>query len=141
MALLKWDNNYSVSIEVIDAHHRKIIQILNMLHDAILQKTEHEVMEKILGALTVCVEQNFPEEEALLRTAGYPRLEEHLDSHRNLSQRLWNLQARYEEGDDLTYDVMNFLTSWITEHIMQEDKRYESYLQETMQRSVASPAA
>jgi len=140
MALLKWDNNYSVSIDVIDAHHKKIIELLNILHDAILQKTEHEIMEKILEDLTACVEQNFPEEEELLRTAGYPHLEEHMESHRILAEGVWALLARYQEGEDLTYDVMNFLTSWITEHIMQEDKRYESFLQKTSPQPLVSSA-
>lgn len=133
MALLKWDHNYSVNIETIDRHHRKIIEILNMMHDAILQKTEHEVMDQVLKDLIEYVEQNFPEEEELLKLAGYPYLDDHLESHRMLADSVWDLQVRYEEGENLTYEVMNLLTSWITEHIMLEDKRYEAYLQKNLQ--------
>lgn len=133
MALLKWDHNYSVNIETIDTHHRKIIEILNTMHDAILQKTEHEIMDLVLKDLIDYVEHNFLEEEELLRLAGYPDLNKHLESHRLLADNVWDLQMRYEEGENLTYDVMNFLTSWITEHIMLEDKQYETYLQKNLQ--------
>ncbi len=132
MALLKWDNNYSVNIEVIDNQHKRIIDLLNRMHDAILEHREHQVIEQILQGLVCCIEEEFYQEEELLLLTNFPDIDEHLSSHQILAGEVLSLQERYERGEDITYDVMQFLMTWITQHIMSEDKVYQEYLEEAL---------
>ncbi len=137
MTLLKWDSNYDVNGSVIDTHHKQIILLLNNLHEAIVQHTTEEELESVLHGLVHYVEHNFKVEEELLRMGDYPYYQEHLLSHQKLTEKVRDLQFRYDEGEDLTYDMMQFLTDWVMKHILAEDKMYESYMNEISERAVA----
>ena len=51
MPLISWNAGLSLGIQDIDTQHRKLVDIINQLHDAQLQGRSREVMDKILSAL------------------------------------------------------------------------------------------
>lgn len=128
MALLKWDNTYSVNVDVIDNHHKKVIDLINTMHDGIMVGNEQEVVEQVLEDLMQFTNKYFPEEENLLAARGYPKLKEYQTKHQQLTEKVWKMYERYEEGENITNDMMSFLTRWITHHIMSADADYEKYL-------------
>lgn len=132
MALLKWDKNYSVNIDIIDNQHRRIIHLLNRMHDAIIRQNAQPETDGILRDLIRCIKEEFYQEEELLLLTNFPYIEEHLDSHQKLAETALDLQTRHKEGENVTFDLMQFLTSWITQHIMSEDKLYEEFLSEAL---------
>ena len=128
MALLKWDNTYSVNIELIDNNHKMIIDLINSMHDAILMGREEEEVENVLRALMRYTDVHFAEEEQILESGGYPHLNEHTFKHNKMTEKVWKMYERYEDGENITNDIMSLLTRWVTNHIMSEDQEYVAYL-------------
>lgn len=128
MALLKWDNTYSVNIELIDNNHKMIIELINSMHDAILMGREEEEVENVLRALMRYTDVHFAEEEKILESGGYPNFREHTFKHNKMTEQVWKMYERYEDGENITNEIMSLLTRWVTNHIMSEDQEYAAYL-------------
>jgi hemerythrin len=53
----------------------------------------------------------------------------HSQAHDELRTKARELKAAFDRGETkLSVDVMLFLSNWLNRHILDEDKRYESYL-------------
>jgi hemerythrin len=128
MALLKWDNTYSVNIELIDNNHKMIIDLINSMHDAILMGREEEEVENVLRSLMRYTDVHFAEEEKILVSGGYPNVSEHTFMHNKMTEQVWKMYERYEDGENITNEIMSLLTRWVTTHIMSEDQEYVAYL-------------
>ena len=57
---------------------------------------------------------------------NYPAFNEHKAEHEKLTEEVLKLQKDYKEGKSLiTMDTMNFLKSWLINHIEGTDKKYK----------------
>lgn len=68
-------------------------------------------------------------EEDLMRRAGYPGFDRHKAVHDAFVRQVHAIEKKFDENpDDVTgQDVLSLVSAWLTHHIMDEDKRYESY--------------
>jgi hemerythrin len=128
MALIKWDATLSVGIASIDAQHQKLVGLLNQLHDAMSSGTGRHVVAAVLDEVVAYTHEHFSHEEALMRLHGYPDLEAHGVEHNALMAQALQFQADAAEGTALTMDVMQFLCTWLTGHIMGMDRKYAPFL-------------
>jgi hemerythrin-like metal-binding protein len=125
MALLQWNSNYSVGVDSMDRQHRKLFEILNELHAAMMKGEAQKITGELLRKLVAYTREHFTAEEALMATAGYSALAQHRIKHRDLIKQVDDLAARYERGENnLNLPLLNFLRDWLTNHIQQEDKLY-----------------
>ena len=67
MALVTWDQSYSVSVKKLDEQHQKLFSLLNTLHEAMRQGKGQAVVEDTLGELALYIVTHFRAEEELLR--------------------------------------------------------------------------
>ena len=136
MPLISWNAGLSLGIQDIDTQHRKLVDIINQLHDAQLQGRSREVMDKILSALYDYTQQHFSFEEKMLARAGYADLANHQQTHRAFMAKLADLQARHRDPKKpmSSLEVMNFLKDWLVKHIQGVDKRYAAELATAQQR-------
>lgn len=75
MALFDWDpKKYSVKGDRFDAQHKKLFDLINQLHEAMLQRRAGEVMLKTLGELKAYTVTHFKEEEEALARVKYAGL-------------------------------------------------------------------
>jgi hemerythrin-like metal-binding protein len=65
MILLSCDSKYSVGTDKIDNQHRHLIELLNTLHDAMLQGKGKEKMKTILNELVEYTKYHLKTEEEL----------------------------------------------------------------------------
>jgi hemerythrin len=128
MALMKWDDTLSVQIDGIDVQHKKLVGLVNQLHDAMSTGTGRQVVGPVLDELVAYTREHFAHEEQLMRRAGYPDLGKHAAEHTKLTSEAAQLQQGVKAGNVLTMDVMNFLVTWLSQHIMKVDKQYVPYL-------------
>jgi len=129
MALINWQPNYSVNIKEIDLQHRKLIDVINKLHDAMKSGKGKEVMSKILGELVDYTNYHFGNEEKLFDQYGYSESRTHKRQHSDLVKQVVNYKNDFETGKSmLTMELMNFLKDWLTKHILDSDKQYSSFL-------------
>ena len=123
MVELKWTEAMSVGIEVIDADHRKLVTLINSLARALDGERDPDLLGEVFSALEAYIHEHFTREEALMRAAGYSRLEEHIASHHAFIANVPDLRAQLGAGDqqELATEVCVFLITWLTNHIVGED--------------------
>jgi hemerythrin len=129
MSLIRWKEEYSVKVPEIDEQHKRLIGLMNQLADAMSVGKGRDVLNAVLAELMNYTEYHFEAEEKLFRDYGYPEHERHSQAHDELRTKARELKAAFDRGETkLSVDVMLFLSNWLNRHILDEDKRYESYL-------------
>jgi hemerythrin len=129
MALITWNEKYSVKIKQFDDQHKKLIDMVNELHDAMKVGKGKDVLEKILAGLIQYTVTHFASEERLMKLHNYPGFEQHKKEHNLLSLQVNDVQKKYHEGNAaLSQSVMIFLKEWLQNHIQGTDKNYAPFL-------------
>ena len=129
MPLLSWKDDYSVKIKEVDEQHKKLIGMINDLHEAMTQKKAKEVLGDVLKKLADYTVFHFSTEERLMRSNGYPEYEEHRDKHQKMTTKVLALQDELKQGKiTLSMEVMDFLKNWLDKHILGTDKKYSPFL-------------
>lgn len=59
MRLIAWSSAPSVGVAQIDTQHQKLVQLINGLHDHMVQGDAKEIMEKVLGRVIQCTVMHF----------------------------------------------------------------------------------
>lgn len=129
MPLLKWNDELSVGINSIDEQHKKLVDMINALNDAIMDGKSDELMTKIFDELTTYTVKHFGYEEQLFMQHGYMESESHKREHEALINQVKSLQVKMNEGNFMiSVEVMAFLKDWLKNHIMKTDKTYAPFL-------------
>lgn len=125
MALITWSDTYSVQVSQFDDQHKKLIEMVNDLHDSMKVGKGKEALGKILKSLIQYTAMHFSSEERLMKQHNYPDYEQHKKEHNQLVMKVQDVQKKYLEGSTiLSQEVMNFLKEWLRNHIQGEDKKY-----------------
>jgi hemerythrin-like metal-binding protein len=125
----EWSEALSVGDSTIDRQHQRLIQIINKLHDAMRNQTAKAMLGELLEQLIAYTDEHFSYEEGRLQACGYPHLVSHQRLHTELLGQVRDLQTKFNQGKrNMNMELMNFLKTWLTEHIQKTDKRYTSYL-------------
>ncbi|MEW6195268.1 MAG: bacteriohemerythrin [Bacteroidota bacterium] len=131
VALINWDPSYSVNINSIDTQHKKLINMINNLHEAMLQGRGKEVLGSIFNELASYTIYHFNHEEELFAKYDYMEQNKHKAEHERLIAQVNDLKNNFNKGGSvLTMEVMNFLKLWLSDHIIGSDKKYSSFLNE-----------
>lgn len=126
---MQWSQRLSVNIKEIDEQHKNWIKLLNDLHEAMKSGKGNEVIGNTLSGLVEYTKVHFAAEEKLMESYNYPDFVSHKRLHTDMAARVEYLETRYKSGQSvLSIDVMQFLKSWLSDHIMGTDKNYGPYL-------------
>lgn len=125
MALITWDQSLSVGVPDLDAQHRRLVDMINDLHDAMAKGRGRDALKPLLTRLVQYTATHFQAEEQYMRKIDYPNLSQHKAEHENLVRRVKELTQSYESNQiSLTIETMNFLRDWLTNHIRRVDRQY-----------------
>lgn len=125
MAYINWSDRYSVRNTLLDNQHQGLFDLINRLHEAILERRSREFLLDLFGELEKYTEQHFSEEEAHMRRLNHAELPQHQANHKYFIDAIGQLRARYEGGDgSVGVDAIDFLTHWLIDHIMGWDRKY-----------------
>lgn len=129
MALITWDQSYSVKVAELDGHHQKLFWLVNTLHDAMRSGKGNEVIRGIVEELTSYTHTHFQREEALMEQTKFPGLDAHRLEHQKLMAKVAEYKAALDGGKGVnTSAVLQFLREWLAKHINHMDKGYSSHL-------------
>ncbi len=129
MALVTWDQSYSVSVKRLDEQHQKLFSLINSLHEAMRQGKGQEVVQDIVRELATYTVTHFRAEEELLRKAGYPGLVAHQSEHQRFVARVNQFVEDVKAGKLAScIAVLGFLKDWLAEHIKRTDGSYSAHL-------------
>jgi len=131
MAFVEWSDSLGVGVGSIDEQHKKLVGLVNDLHSAIENGQGGHVLGRTLNGLIDYTKTHFAYEEELFAKTGYPDTPAHKQEHDNLCKTVIAVQEKYNSGasDTLSSEVMDFLKSWLINHIQGTDKKYSSHLQ------------
>lgn len=125
MALIQWDDSLSIDVAVIDTQHRKLIDIINGLHEAMTQGKGKEVVEKVLNELISYTKTHFSTEERYFAQFGYADAPNHMKNHAEFIGKVADFKEKFDAGKlGISLEIMNFLSSWLQKHIKGTDKQY-----------------
>lgn len=135
MALLKWTDELSVGIDIIDKQHMILVRAINLMGMAVEKGSERELMSAIFETLTDYTVTHFSYEEELFTHFGYEEEAKHKKTHEALIDQLNMLKEEFEDGEDnLGPEVLKFLVTWLQKHIMGTDKLYAPIVIEGMEK-------
>ncbi len=126
--LIQWDDTLSVNVEELNEQHRKLIEILNLLYTSTHENKSKEVLTGILNSLIQYTVVHFETEEKLMAKTKYPGMEEHIKEHELLKQQVLSYNSQYQsESETVSFELLNFLRKWLTNHILRSDKKYSKH--------------
>ena len=129
MALMEWNPSLSVKVKKFDDQHKKLVDLINQLHDAMKAGQGNDMLGVVLQSLINYTATHFKEEEKVMQANGFPEFAAHKAAHDALVKQVLDLQKKFQSGNAaLTLSVMSFLKEWIVNHIQGTDKKYGVYL-------------
>ncbi len=125
MIIFIWKPEYSVGIKNIDNQHKKLIDTINMLHEAVSNKA---VLNKIFDNLVEYTTIHFATEEDLMVRYSYPDYLEHKGEHDKCISKVAKWKTEFDKGKiTLTLEMVTFLIDWIHSHLLEMDQKYSSF--------------
>lgn len=125
MSVITWNSSYAIGVAEIDNQHKKIVDLINKLHDAISAGSQDATIKSVYNELVSYTFTHFTYEESLMRKANYNDLADHLDVHKSIIARVKGLQSKYVSGDvSALNETLEFLKNWLFKHIAGTDKKY-----------------
>ena len=128
MPVFYWRENYSVHIQEMDDHHRRLFERANKLYEEIDADKEQSSLEDALDFLIRYTEFHFTEEEVLLKRHNYSEYETQRGEHKRIIKEVLELKERFKRNEvEMNTDVLDFLKDLIINHILTEDRKYSEF--------------
>ncbi len=139
MPYMEWEPGFNFNIEEIDRQHRKLVDIINLLYEALHPSSEkgelHALVESLNKEATAINEmldytvKHFQYEEQLLQAAKYPAYYKHKQQHDAFTNRVQAYKKLFDISADIDItEMMDYLKGWLRNHILGEDRKYVPYL-------------
>ena len=133
MKNIAWDESLSVEVDEIDEDHRRLVDLFNILSNSVAEGESTDYIDAVLEELISCTIWHFRHEERLMMIYKYEALEAHKAEHNKLIESVRALQQKFHEANkQLSNDDIEYLSNWLTEHILGYDMRLGFYLEEVM---------
>jgi hemerythrin-like metal-binding protein len=129
VAAIAWDARMSVGSSVIDAQHRKLIELIAELEEAIRKGEGKSRVEAVLRELERYVAIHLTYEEALLERNGFPGLAAHRAQHDYMRGQVTKVRRQATAGSADAGELLGFLMLWLKGHIEAEDRAYAEFMQ------------
>ncbi len=123
MALLVWQDDLNIGIDVIDQQHRRIIEMLNHLYVA-QTSLQRAAVGEVIDEVVDYTMSHFAFEEELMEEAGYPFCAAHKRVHEVFIKRVSEYRMRFQAGEDISDELRTMLSRWLFNHIRGDDQAY-----------------
>ena len=125
---VRWTSEMSVGDPHLDEDHRRLINLVNLLAAA-GERQDRSTIETVIDELVHYTEMHFSHEEEHMEHIGFPNFEAHKEQHAYLSEQVIALRDRFFNGlpGKLSDDIISFLGTWLSRHILIEDRQYHQY--------------
>lgn len=134
-----WTEAMSVGVPALDADHRCLVRIINLLNDAQGNDTGR-VIEIVMDTLAAYARFHFAREEQVMSACGFPALAVHSVEHEGFCNTIAAM-AKERVGPAAAADLLDYLKGWLLHHILIQDMAYRPYIAESSDFSALSAAA
>lgn len=142
MQALEWSNKLSIDKGLVDQDHKKLLEIVNNIREALQSSDNKKTSLVLLGELKDYTHYHFAREEKLQEVTNFPKLKHHIEEHNDMIVQLNDL---IKEVKGLSEDVLSdavvektseFLRSWLLDHVVQHDLEMKPYISAMKQKAV-----
>jgi hemerythrin-like metal-binding protein len=128
--LISWAPRMSVGVAILDEDHKRIMTMINKLHDALAKGEGKKILGDIFHGLMVYISIHFECEEAMFAQTGYQGAAEQKKQHDEMTAKTLAIRQQFHDDPDSVkpMEVLYFLKDWWLDHIMNADKKYASFL-------------
>ena len=124
-----WKEEYEVGHADLDAHHRRLIEIINTLYETAAAGASEKRLDETMREMEGYARLHFQAEEEVLEGLGYPRLPQQQKAHESYLSRLDELKASFNlPTGALSQETLEFLKKWWLNHIIAMDREYSAYI-------------
>lgn len=123
----KWDDAYSVGNNEIDAQHKKLLELADMIPESMSEP----LVKNYIMALCKYTREHFTVEEQMMQDMGYPKLEDHRQLHDGMIFSLRELSTKPFTDAKSVGEFKKFVYEWVIDHILRHDKEFIEFVQKT----------
>ena len=121
--LFVWDKKFNTGIEGIDRDHKKLVDLINDLYEAMQDGTGGALLLPIFSALKHYTETHFDREERFMVDCDAPDQARHVREHKQMIAKLADLESRHRQGEAaISLQTLTFLRDWLKNHICVVDR-------------------
>lgn len=125
MICVEWITKFNLGINEIDDQHKRLIEIMNKLCNAINTGDEAEAISGIIKEMWDYAHYHFALEEKYFDEFHYEKAEAHIAWHREFMKKVETLAKEYDEGKkSVSIDALSFLGGWFIDHTQTFDREY-----------------
>ncbi len=133
---MEWYDDYNIDVDLIDTQHQELVRVVTRLQEALSSGPVNTEIASALKFLVQYTQQHFHDEEEIMRAIRFEELEHHQKLHSKLIDEIKDILLAIKKGKGVNaYDLIDFLTDWLINHIRYEDKKIgramEQYKNET----------
>ena len=129
MALLTWNDSYSVKVDTMDEQHQKLFELINSFYDEIGKQSQAKLIFDLIAGMKAYTIEHFNKEEQLMQQCNYPGLTEHKKEHADFIDKVTDLEEKLKSWKMIiSFEITNFLKDWIKKHIKESDQQYSAYI-------------
>jgi hemerythrin len=126
--MLKWSSEYLVNHPEIDQEHQSLFELLNRFYQGLSDGSPKEKLANLIKGLIDYAKIHFSNEEAYMQSINFPKLDAHRKEHEAFLKKASEFYEKYKDGKlILSLEVTNFIKTWISHHIMTEDRQYAEF--------------
>jgi hemerythrin len=128
-AFFPWGEKYYVGIDFADVQHKQLVDIINRLHQALVEGKTRVVVGRTLDELIRYTKAHFAVEEKVLQDCGYPDFVAHHSEHERLAYAVLEFYQKLMSNEmGLTAQAVDFLREWLGEEILEVDMKFAPFL-------------
>jgi len=124
----KLTDDYLTGFGLIDMEHRRFVDILKGLDQAIKEE-DHLKIKKVFFAMVDYADYHFSHEEEIFEEYDFPHLSGHKKVHQEFRDKVKVILEQMKTGKDETEDLAVFLVDWLLNHIKKQDMVFRDFLE------------
>ena len=129
MDSFKWKDGFNIGITEIDEQHRSFLDCLNDCYSQISSEKRTSIDQSLIDRLSAYAAMHFRFEESLMEAKGYPEIAQQRKMHKYFESQVAELEASLsKQGGRSMESVLSFLRDWFLNHIIEQDKKFASYV-------------
>lgn len=128
LTMYEMKDEYNTNIDIIDKQHKYLFEITDRTYELLTNDLLVDKYDRILELLDELKEYtlfHFSTEEKYMEEINYKNLEAQKEAHAQFIKKLddYNLNTIDDNQDESIRDLLEFLNSWLVNHIINMDKQ------------------
>ena len=142
MPFMPWTPELELGLPEIDDQHRQLVALTNALHDELSGASpRRSAVGEILEGLVDYTHNHFIVEEVLFQQHHYAEAPAPQAEPDGFTRKALDLLMRFDEGQEVTLEALEFLKQWLVHHICKVDRAYLPFMREALQAQHAAALA